>query len=103
MRCTLTQVKSIPQSDIDVDIWGVRWGATGMEFCGCIGHNNLPDVIKTTIPSDKTTLSYIHVPLNHKRFYYGHKHVMREEWQEVLLELVNEIANSNIQQMQIEF
>lgn len=98
MRCTLTQVKSIPQSDIDVDIWGVRWGATGMEFCGCIGHNDLPDVIKTTIPSNKTTLSYINVPLNHVNHYFAHKNVMREEWQDILLELVNETACSNIKQ-----
>lgn len=98
MRCTLTQVKSIPQSDIEVDIWGVRWGATGMEFCGCIGHNDLPDVIKTTIPSYKTTLSYISVPLNHVNHYFAHKKVMREEWQDILLELVNETAYSNIEQ-----
>lgn len=98
MRCTLTQVKSIPQSDIEVDIWGVRWGATGMEFCGCIGHNDLPDVIKTTIPSNKTTLSYINVPLNHVNHYFAHKNVMREEWQDILLELVNETACSNIKQ-----
>ena len=103
MRCTLTQIKSIPQSDIDVDIRGVKWGDTGIEFCGCIGHEHLPDVIQTTIPSDKTTLSYINVPLNHKKFYYGHKHVMRDEWEDVLLELVNETACSNIQQIKMEF
>ena len=103
MRCTLTQTKSIPESDINVDIRAVDWSDTGLEFCGCIVHEQLPDVIQATIPSDKTTLSYIHVPLNHKKFYYGHKRVMREEWRYLLVDIVNEIANSHIRQMQIEF
>ena len=103
MRGTLTQVESIPQSDIDVDIRAVTWSETGIEFCGCIVHDQLPDVIQTTIPSDKTTLLYINVPLNHRKFYFGHKHVMREERQDLLLDIVNETANSHIQQMQIEF
>ena len=103
MRCTLTQIESIPQSDIDVNIQSVTWSETGIEFCGYIVHEQLPDVIQTTIPSNKTTLSYINMPLNHRKFYFGHKHVMREEWEDLLLDIVNETANSHIQQIEIEF
>ncbi len=98
MRCTLTQVKSIPQSDIDVDIRAVNFSDSGLEFCGCIIHDNLPNVIQTTIPANKTTLLHMSVPINHEKFYFAHKKVMREEWRDVLLELVNDTACSNIEQ-----
>tara|TARA_E500000331_G_scaffold356510_1_gene415067 strand:+ start:885 stop:1241 length:357 start_codon:yes stop_codon:yes gene_type:complete len=103
MRCTLEQVKSIPQSDISVDIRAVDWSNTGIEFCGCIVHEQLPDVIHMVIPSTESTLSYISVPLNHVKHYFGHKKIMREEWKKLILNEIDSIANSHIQQMQIEF
>ena len=103
MRCTLEQVKSIPQSEIYVDIRAVSWSMTGIETCGCIVHEQLPDVIQTVIPANETTLSYMSVPLNHVKHYFGHKKVMREEWSKIILDNINTIANSHIQQIQIEF
>ena len=51
LRCKLEQTKSMLQglsewSDIYIDVWGVRWGATGIEFCGCIGHEHLQYVVR---------------------------------------------------------
>lgn len=103
MRCTLEQTKSIPQSDIYVDVRAVSWSMTGEEFCGCIVHEHLPDTVHLMIPATDTTLSYISVPLNHVNHYYGHKKVMREEWSKLILDKIDVVANSNIQQMQIEF
>ena len=103
MRCTLEQVKSIPQSDIYIDIRAVSWSMTGIETCGCIVHEQLPDVIHAVIPSTETTLSYMSVPLNHVKHYFGHKKIMRDEWTKLILNEIDSIANSYIQQMQIEF
>jgi hypothetical protein len=102
MRCTLEQVLSIPESNIYVDIRAVDWGATGIEFCGCIVHEQLPAVIHTMIDHKDTTLLYVSVPTNHVKHYFAHKSVMRKEWAYIIEKKITDVANSNIQQMKLE-
>lgn len=99
MRCTLEQVKSIPQSDIYVDIRAVRWGATGIEFCGCIVHEHLPAVIQATISPKNTSLQFRDaIPHRHKDIWDYHKKSMRNEWVDCITKLIDKIAYSNIEQ-----
>ena len=99
MRCTLEQVKSIPQSDIYVDIRAVDWSATGIEHCGCIVHEHLPDVIQATISPKDTSLQFRSaIPHRHKDIWTYHKLSMGDEWTGCVLKLIDKIAYSNIQQ-----
>ena len=98
MRCTLKQVKSIPQSDIYVDIRGVDW-SNAKEYCGCIVHEHLPDVIQATISPKDTSLQFRSaIPHRHKDIWTYHKLSMRDEWTGCVLKLIDKIAYSNIQQ-----
>ncbi len=102
MRCTLEQVKSIPQSDIYVDIRAVDWSATGIEHCGCIVHEHLPDVIQATINPKDTSLEFRSaIPHRHVDIWNYHKHSMRERWMECVTKLIDKIAHSNIQQHKV--
>ena len=109
LRCKLEQTKSMLQglsewSDIYIDVWGVRWGATGIEFCGCIGHEHLPDVVRAMIHSKDTSLQFRSaIPHRHKDIWAYHKQSIRDEWTNNIIKVLDKIADSNIQQMQIEF
>mgnify|MGYP003109870741 FL=1 len=99
MRCTLEQIKSIPQSDIFVDVRAVSWSATGIEYCGCIIHEHLPDVIQARISPKDTSLEFRSaIPHRHVDIWKYHKLSMRDEWTGCVLKLIDKIAYSNIQQ-----
>jgi hypothetical protein len=99
MRCTLEQVMSIPKSNIYVDIRAVSWSYTGIQHCGCIVHEHLPDVIHAKITPKETSLEFRNaIPHRHRDIWHYHKQSMRDEWSNCIAKLIDKIAHANVEQ-----
>ena len=111
---TMKQVKSYPYSDVLVDIQAVSWGMTGIEFRGCICHEDIPSTVishdETYKPfggsvweykvSPKQTCLYFRDAIPHKYpdIWSRHKQAMRDEWAKIATDILNKIVYDNRQQ-----
>ena len=111
---TMRQIKSYPYSDILVDIQAVSWGATGVEFRGCICHEDIPSTVISDIDgyepfggsvweykvSPKQTSLYFRsaIPHRYQEVWNAHKQAMRDEWAKIAADILNKIVYDNRQQ-----
>jgi len=111
---TMRQAKSIPASDIFIDIQAVSWGETGLEFRGCICHEDIPSTIISNdndykpfggcvweykVSPKQTTLSFRYaIPHKYEDIWSRHKQSMRDEWVAVASTVLNDIVYNNREQ-----
>jgi len=111
---TMRQSKSIPASDILIDIQAVSWGETGLEFRGCICHEDIPSrvishddtykpfggcVWEYKVSPKETTLEFRYaIPHKYPDIWSRHKQSMRDEWVKTAKSILDQIVHENQQQ-----